>query len=60
VYRQHSNGNFVLTGRPYTPYEPVWFKKEKEPWTGSVIHMYQNKYWECKERQDWSMCPDIY
>jgi hypothetical protein len=47
-------------GRPYPPYEPVWFKKEKEPWTGSVIHVYQGKYWECKERQDWSMCPDIY
>ncbi|XP_069684103.1 oxysterol-binding protein 1 isoform X2 [Periplaneta americana] len=47
-------------GRPYPPYEPVWFKKEKEPWTGSVIHMYQGKYWECKEQQDWSMCPDIY
>jgi len=47
-------------GRPYPPYEPVWFKKEKEPWTGSVVHIYQGKYWECKERQDWSMCPDIY
>ncbi|KDR07319.1 oxysterol-binding protein 1 isoform X2 [Zootermopsis nevadensis] len=47
-------------GRPYPPYEPVWFKKEKEPWTGSVIHMYQGKYWECKEHQDWSVCPDIY
>lgn len=47
-------------GRHFPPYEPIWFKKEKEPWTGSVIHMYQGKYWECKERQDWSMCPDIY
>ncbi|KAJ9599602.1 hypothetical protein L9F63_009919, partial [Diploptera punctata] len=47
-------------GRPYPPYEPVWFKKEKESYTGSVIHMYQGKYWDCKERQDWSSCPDIY
>ncbi|XP_023716745.1 oxysterol-binding protein 1 isoform X7 [Cryptotermes secundus] len=47
-------------GRLYPPYEPLWFKKEVEHWTGSIIHMYQGKYWECKERQDWSMCPDIY
>ncbi|PSN47433.1 Oxysterol-binding protein 1 [Blattella germanica] len=47
-------------GRPYPPYEPVWFKKEKESYTGSVIHIYKGQYWECKERQDWSVCPNIY
>lgn len=28
-------------GRPYPPYEPVWFKKDKDPITGNPIHIYQ-------------------
>lgn len=28
-------------GRPYLPYEPVWFKKDKDPITGNPIHIYQ-------------------
>nr|CAD7198943.1 unnamed protein product [Timema douglasi] len=47
-------------GKPYPPYEPIWFKKERDPWTGNIFHMYQNKYWECKEKQIWDGCPDIY
>ncbi|XP_067015224.1 oxysterol-binding protein 1 isoform X2 [Anabrus simplex] len=47
-------------GRPYPPYEPVWFRKEKEQYTGNVFHMYQGDYWPCKEKQDWSRCPDIF
>ncbi|KAG8236531.1 hypothetical protein J437_LFUL015805 [Ladona fulva] len=47
-------------GRPYPPYEPVWFKKQTEPYTGNVFHMYQGRYWDCKEKGDWSMCPDIF
>ncbi|XP_046385783.1 oxysterol-binding protein 1 isoform X2 [Ischnura elegans] len=49
-----------IKGRPYPPYEPVWFKKQTEPYTGKVFHVYQGKYWENKERGDWSMCPDIF
>ncbi|XP_071449037.1 oxysterol-binding protein 1 isoform X4 [Hetaerina americana] len=47
-------------GRPYPPYEPVWFKKQTEPYTGKVFHVYQGKYWENKDKGDWSMCPDIF
>lgn len=47
-------------GRPFEGYEPVWFKKQKDPITGNPIHMYTGKYWECKEQQNWSNCPDIY
>ncbi|XP_059487348.1 oxysterol-binding protein 1-like isoform X2 [Neocloeon triangulifer] len=47
-------------GRPYPPYEPIWFKQETEKVTGVVGYMYQGKYWECKEKQDWSKCPNIY
>jgi len=47
-------------GRPYVPYEPVWFKKSKDPVTGNPVHIYTNEYWVCKEKQDWSRCPPIY
>ncbi|GLH12867.1 Oxysterol-binding protein 1 [Gryllus bimaculatus] len=47
-------------GTPYSPYEPIWFKKEKERWTGNVFHMYQGEYWSSKQQQDWNRCPDIF
>ncbi|KAG1705475.1 Oxysterol-binding protein 1 [Nymphon striatum] len=47
-------------GRPYPGYEPLWFKKQKEKWTGNPIHTYTGKYWDCKTRSDWSKCPDIF
>uniref|UniRef100_A0A0A9W5Q0 Oxysterol-binding protein 1 n=1 Tax=Lygus hesperus TaxID=30085 RepID=A0A0A9W5Q0_LYGHE len=50
----------ALRGRPYETYSPVWFKKAKEPFTGNVLHIYQGDYWSCKERQDWSRCPNIF
>lgn len=43
-----------------SPYEPIWFKKELDPITGNIIHMYNGGYWEAKENKDWHMCPDIY
>uniref|UniRef100_A0A1B6ITI7 Oxysterol-binding protein n=2 Tax=Homalodisca liturata TaxID=320908 RepID=A0A1B6ITI7_9HEMI len=47
-------------GTPYIPYEPVWFKQEMDEVTGQPAHSYKGGYWEAKERQDWSMCPDIF
>jgi len=47
-------------GRPYPGYEPVWFKKQKDPITGNPIHVYQGKYLEAKDAQEWSSCPDIF
>jgi hypothetical protein len=38
----------------------MWFRKEKERVTGNVGYIYQGKYWDCKDKQDWTMCPDIY
>lgn len=51
---------FRISGQPYRPYEPIWFKQEKDPITGSLVHVYNGKYWEAKEKKDWSMCPDIF
>ncbi|KRZ85731.1 Oxysterol-binding protein 2 [Trichinella sp. T8] len=50
----------ISEGREYKGYEPVWFTKHKDPWTGNIIHSFNGKYWEHKSRQDWSNCPDIY
>ncbi|XP_065584548.1 oxysterol-binding protein 1-like [Artemia franciscana] len=51
-------------GLPVPQYEPIWFKKEMDtsmyPIDDSVYHLYKGKYWECKEKQNWSVCPDIF
>ncbi|XP_054259945.1 oxysterol-binding protein 1-like [Macrosteles quadrilineatus] len=62
VRRQRENNaeQAASDGSPYSPYEPLWFKKEMEPATGNLAHIYKGGYWEAKEKQDWSMCPDIF
>ncbi|XP_051171697.1 oxysterol-binding protein 1 isoform X2 [Leptopilina boulardi] len=47
-------------GMPYESYEPLWFKKQEDPFTDSLCHMYNGEYWECKNKQDWSRCPNIF
>ncbi|GAB6026499.1 hypothetical protein CHUAL_012924 [Chamberlinius hualienensis] len=47
-------------GRSCPNYEPVWFSRGKDPITGNPVHLYTNKYWECKKNQEWSASPDIY
>lgn len=50
-------------GRPFTPYEPVWFVKTKDednPAYDTLIHVARGNYWEAKRKQDWSQCPQIF
>ncbi|XP_028851435.1 oxysterol-binding protein 2-like isoform X1 [Denticeps clupeoides] len=47
-------------GREYEGYQPIWFHKRTDPITGETNFVYKGGYWEAKERQDWSMCPDIF
>ncbi|XP_067617853.1 oxysterol-binding protein 1 [Eurosta solidaginis] len=47
-------------GRPYPPYEPLWFRREKGEGSENLVHVFNEKYWKQKEIQDWSMCPDIF
>lgn len=47
-------------GEEYHGYEPKWFRKQEDPQTGNVIHVFTHDYWKCKEKQDWDRCPDIY
>lgn len=49
-----------LLGTPYDPYKALWFERKKDPVTKELTHIYRGGYWECKEKQDWSSCPDIF
>ena len=47
-------------GRLYEDHKPVWFEKVYDEMSDLEIHVYKGGYWEAKEKQDWSMCPDIF
>ena len=47
-------------GRPYPPYEPIWFTKEREEGSDNLFHVFKNQYWDCKARQDWTSCPPLF
>ncbi|CAG9833261.1 unnamed protein product [Diabrotica balteata] len=47
-------------GRPYPPYKPLWFEQMREDDSDVIHHVYKGTYWECKTKQDWSQCPDIF
>uniref|UniRef100_A0A8B9Q347 Oxysterol-binding protein n=1 Tax=Apteryx owenii TaxID=8824 RepID=A0A8B9Q347_APTOW len=41
-------------------YIPLWFERKVDPMTGELICVYKGGYWEAKDKQDWSICPDIF
>ena len=41
-------------------YQSKWFKKQHDTLTDSEMHIYTNEYWECKQKQDWSRCEQIF
>lgn len=47
-------------GRPYPPYEPIWFTKRKEDDSDAITHEYKGTYWQAKDRQEWIGCPNIF
>ncbi|XP_053135595.1 oxysterol-binding protein 2 isoform X8 [Hemicordylus capensis] len=47
-------------GKDFEGYIPLWFERKLDPMTGELICVYKGGYWEAKEKQDWSMCPDIF
>lgn len=49
-----------LTGREYEGYQPLWFLQRRDSITGETNFVYKGGYWEAKDKQDWSMCPDIF
>ncbi|XP_075882053.1 oxysterol-binding protein 2 isoform X2 [Nelusetta ayraudi] len=48
------------SGREYEGYQPLWFHQRRDSLTGETSFVYKGGYWEAKERQDWSVCPDIF
>ena len=41
--------------------QPLWFKQVPDKFqAGKMIHEYQGGYWESKENQEWTRCPDIF
>jgi oxysterol-binding protein 1 len=53
----NSNGNSIMSSENH---EPFWFKKSVDPHTNLPIHIYKNEYWDCKEKQDWKKCPNLF
>ncbi|KAM3939069.1 oxysterol-binding protein 2 isoform 1-T1 [Leptodactylus fuscus] len=47
-------------GNDYEGYQPLWFERKVDPYTNELMCVYKGGYWECKEKQDWSKCPDIF
>ncbi|KAL6114178.1 osbp2 [Pungitius sinensis] len=48
------------SGKEYEGYQPLWFHQRRDSVTGDTNFVYRGGYWEAKERQDWSMCPNIF
>ncbi|XP_045503137.1 oxysterol-binding protein 1 [Colias croceus] len=42
------------------PRAPLWFARQAAPGQPHLRHLYNNQYWECKQRRDWARCPDIF
>ncbi|XP_029301264.1 oxysterol-binding protein 2 [Cottoperca gobio] len=47
-------------GQDIEGYQPLWFEKRADDTTGESTYLYRGGYWEAKDRQDWSQCPDIF
>ncbi|XP_047447848.1 oxysterol-binding protein 2 isoform X3 [Mugil cephalus] len=58
--REAEASDAVDEGREYEGYQPLWFHQRRDSVTGETNFVYKGGYWESKERQDWSMCPDIF
>ncbi|RXM90859.1 Oxysterol-binding protein 1 [Acipenser ruthenus] len=41
-------------------YKALWFERKEDPVTGEITNVYRGGYWEAKEKQDWSACPDVF
>ncbi|XP_042610436.1 oxysterol-binding protein 2-like isoform X3 [Cyprinus carpio] len=58
--REAEASKAVDEGQGFEGYRPLWFHQRTDEMTGETIYVYKGGYWEAKERQEWSMCPDIF
>uniref|UniRef100_A0A8C3A4S5 Oxysterol-binding protein n=1 Tax=Cyclopterus lumpus TaxID=8103 RepID=A0A8C3A4S5_CYCLU len=55
--RKHAS---VSSGQDIEGFQPLWFEKRADDTTGERTYVYRGGYWEAKEIQDWSQCPEIF
>ena len=48
------------SGETVEAYKPQWFVQKKCETTNELAHVYDGKYWKCKEKKDWSKCMVIF
>ena len=41
-------------------WSPLWFEEVVDEDTGDKFYKINDKYWEQKEKKDWSVCPDLF
>uniref|UniRef100_A0A8C8H0H7 Oxysterol-binding protein n=1 Tax=Oncorhynchus tshawytscha TaxID=74940 RepID=A0A8C8H0H7_ONCTS len=41
-------------------FQPLWFERRTDDSTGESTYVYRGGYWEAKDKQDWSQCPEIF
>jgi oxysterol-binding protein 1 len=58
--RELQNEQLAAENKPQIEHESLWFKKTTDPYTNQPIHLFNNEYWECKKKQDWKRCPDLF
>ncbi|KAK6305410.1 hypothetical protein J4Q44_G00241900 [Coregonus suidteri] len=47
-------------GQDIEGFQPLWFERRTDDSTGESTYVYRGGYWEAKDRQDWSQCPEIF
>ncbi|PAA85237.1 hypothetical protein BOX15_Mlig004611g1, partial [Macrostomum lignano] len=47
-------------GHGSSDHQAAWFKPKKDPISGGTIHCFTGEYWDCKQRSEWSKCPDLF
>ncbi|XP_069475236.1 oxysterol-binding protein 2 isoform X2 [Ambystoma mexicanum] len=58
--RESEAGVALDEGVDYEGYQPMWFERKLDPISGEISSVYKGGYWEQKDRNDWSLCPDIF
>lgn len=41
-------------------YSPVWFQKQFDPCTNTMVHVYKGGYWEAKQKKQFPLLPNLY
>ncbi|XP_062334509.1 oxysterol-binding protein 2 [Osmerus eperlanus] len=59
--RREAQANQALEeGQEIEGYQPLWFERKTDDSSGESSYVYRGGYWEAKDRQDWSQCPEIF